>query len=84
MFVYYMVWWIYETVSPGVVTCLTHPEIQHDRCLPLRLRVLVVNLTDVVWTAVVSYFSHLEEDPIKAAKAKAAKALKAKGALITG
>jgi hypothetical protein len=34
-----------------------------SRCLPLRLRVLVVNLTDVVWTAVVSYFSHLEEGP---------------------
>lgn len=58
-----------------------NPTPPHHRCLPLRLRVLVVNLTDVVWTAVVSYFSHLEEDSIQVAQAKAAKALKkAKGA----
>lgn len=49
------------------------PPNNNDRCLPLRLRVLVVNLTDVVWTAVVSYFSHLEEEQsVRGSKGKAA------------
>ena len=52
--------------EPTQMTPLTNQPINQptNRCLPLRLRVLVVNLTDVVWTAVVSYFSHLEPDDL--------------------
>ena len=42
----------------GVSLLFLPLEFATFRCLPLRLRVLVVNLTDVVWTAVVSYFNH--------------------------
>lgn len=34
-------------------------EFSTFRYLPLEFRVLVVNLTDVAWTAVVSFYSHL-------------------------
>ncbi len=44
----------------GVSLLFLPLEFATFRCLPLRLRVLVVNLTDVVWTAVVSYFGHRE------------------------
>jgi len=42
-----------------VVSVLFLPlEFCTFRYLPVQFRVLVVNLTDVVWTAVVSYFAH--------------------------
>ncbi|TFJ83962.1 hypothetical protein NSK_005057 [Nannochloropsis salina CCMP1776] len=44
----------------GVSLMFLPLEFATFRCLPLRLRVLVVNLTDVVWTAVVSFFGHRE------------------------
>ena len=44
----------------GVSLLFLPLEFATFRCLPLRLRVLVVNLTDVVWTAVVSFFGHRE------------------------
>lgn len=43
-------------------------EFSTFRFLPVHLRVLMVNLTDVLWTAVVSYFSHHAAPPVEAAK----------------
>lgn len=46
-----------------IVSLLFLPlEFATFRCLPVQFRVLVVNLTDVAWTAVVSYFTHLQRN----------------------
>jgi hypothetical protein len=67
--------WLWRQVIPNIrneywsalkggwaVSLLFLPlEFATFRFLPLSMRVLVVNLTDVAWTAVVSFFSHLED-----------------------
>ena len=56
-------------LSSGLLNVVSHHTcvVVNPRFLPLQFRVLMVNLMDVAWTAVMSFFSHKNCDNFAAA-----------------